>query len=190
MQYTNISPDFGVRNITFVIYRGIRRQFPVFSRQSAVCSLQLNGHPFMGAKTWLFKPGRLNCPDFQVAGRSWSVGSPQWAVFSRQSSVHSGCSNRYSVFIKQYSVGSRPTSVDAVISIQLNFISTHQPINPSTHQLTYGPGPPNPSVDRIQGQGQWLRWTGKQQWYKRSQLQIAWGGLCTKGLLRIQSRGG
>ncbi len=59
----------------------------MISRQSSFGSLQFNGHIFMSANTWLFKPGKLNCPDFQVEGRSCSVGSFQSTVSSRQSAV-------------------------------------------------------------------------------------------------------
>jgi len=125
-------------------------QSAVLSRQSAVCCLQLNGHPFMGAKTWLFKPGRLNCPDFQVAGRSWSVGSLQSAVRSRQSAVSSSMAtlswaqkpgfssqadwiaptfksraahDQSAVLSGQFSVGSLQSTVDAVIGIQYSLSS-------------------------------------------------------------------
>jgi hypothetical protein len=43
-------------------------QFAIRSPQSSLGSPQ--SLVFMSAKTWLFKPCKLNCPDFQVAGRS------------------------------------------------------------------------------------------------------------------------
>ncbi len=73
----------------------LSRHKAVFSPQSSVHSLQstvfswqfsvgsCKSSAYMSAKNWLFKPGKLNSPDFQVAGRSWSVGIWQSAVFSR-----------------------------------------------------------------------------------------------------------
>jgi len=94
MQYTNISTDFGVRNITFVIYRGIRRQFPVFSRQSSVGSRQFAVCSWMATLSWAQKPGFSSQADWiaptfksRAAHDQSAVFSPQSAVGSQQSAV-------------------------------------------------------------------------------------------------------
>ena len=159
MQYTNIFPDFGVRNITFVIYRGIRRQeLGAWGLgQSSVQWPRFHERKYLALQARQIELPRLSSRGPLMFSRQSAVRSLQSAVGSRQSSVQWPCFHERKylalqarqielprlssrgplMFSRQFPVCSPQSAVGSnrypVISRTL--ISTNQPINLSAYKL-------------------------------------------------------